>query len=231
MKSIIKYLAAAAFVSLAVSACETYKVDEPEMTKVAWIDGQYVVAAVNPLDASDTLSVFSIEITNTTNDDPDRVWVTITDYSLANSASRVSELYAPYVSSVNAYFGLYGYVYFPRAYRFAASCNKADRTFTCTDAEGEEPAVCYNFTMGGPSDSAAGFFDMDYDTYKVTVTDGKIGNNDVATATGYKANSLNCSIKIVRDSDNETQEYVLKGLKNTGWAGDTQDLADWLMAQ
>ena len=78
MKNIFKVLTIAIFATFVLASCETYKLPDTEYTGVSWLDGKYVCFATS--DAGK--AVFELEITNTTNNDPDKAWVTVTSLDL-----------------------------------------------------------------------------------------------------------------------------------------------------
>ena len=197
MKKIITLFAFAALLC-GLFSCETYKVDEPDMTAVHQIDGKYVGFALNPSDATDTLSVYAVMITNTTDDESDRAWVTLIDM---NTAGRHwQRLFA---------------VQIPGSVDITAQTFKAD------NVAAEEPNKAWNPYIEGLYGSYGA-----YTTYgawrgkhSVSATiNGKVVTDGVNTATGYKADSLEFDFNLVKDNGQETFHFV--GMKKTGWADD-----------
>ena len=82
MNKIIKSLALMSAAVFSVISCETYKVDDPEMTAISKIDGKYVTFAYEN-GSTQPSTVFAVLITNTTFNDSDKAWVTITDLNPA----------------------------------------------------------------------------------------------------------------------------------------------------
>lgn len=211
MKKILKMMFAVAL-ALGFGACETYKVDDPEMTAVADFDGQWICFAYDANDLSNPVTVFDILVTNTTNNDSDAMWMTLADckveYYTLNEESKYEAIYLD-------------------ALRFKLSCNTGDLTFSCTDAEAWQPNSCSNIYMG------QGYYTAGYrkyvalDGYKVTVSEGKVVKNGIDTKTGYKADAI--EFRYTRTNpDNTTKEYVVKGMKNTGWEEDMEDYTSFI---
>lgn len=218
--SILLSIAAAA---LAIASCETYKVAEPDMTQVSWLDGHYVAFAYDPADTSTPVSVFDINITNTTEDAADRAWVTIADLDFTQHSAF--QFYASQSLQTAAYdYGRY-YLY---AIRFDVACSKTDQTFSISGASGVEPTTCYNPFLEQGYYTEGRFVD-EYDKQTVSVTGGKVVTDGVTTKTGYKTDSIEFTISLTDDTG-ATATYFVKGIKNTGWAEDMEDYAAWVDA-
>ena len=197
MKKIITLFAVAALLC-GLFSCETYKVDEPDMTAVHQIDGKYVGFALNPSDATDTLSVYAVMITNTTDDESDRAWVTLIDMNTAGRHwQRLFAVQIPVSVDIKA------------------------QTFKADNVAAEEPNKAWNPYIEGLYGSYGA-----YTTYgawrgkhSVSATiNGKVVTDGVHTATGYKADSLEFDFNLVKDNGQETFHFV--GMKKTGWADD-----------
>lgn len=205
MKNIFRIAAAAVFAVLCVSCDvtgETYKVQAPEYTAIKGIDGQYVCFAYDANDLEEPVTVFHVEITNTTNNDADVAVVTITD---------CAPVYQSY--------------YYLDAVRFKVSCNPAEGTVSATDVDATEPSTCFNVWLGQGYYTYAGKYN-DYAAYKVAVT-GKIGKQDVTFTTGYKGDSINFTYSRTY-SDGLVENYVVKGVRNSGWEEEMSEYSEWM---
>ena len=197
MKKIFTYIALAAAMC-GVLSCETYKVGEPEMSAVHQIDGKFVGFALNPSDATDTLSVYAVLITNTTNDESDRAWATLIDM---NTAGRHwQRLYAV---------------------QMPVSVDIKAQTFKADNVAAEEPDKAWNPYIEG----LGAYFLHSPMTPKSATISGKVVTDGVDTATGYKADSLEMDVTIVRDNGQESFHFV--GMKKTGWSEDMQKYMDF----
>lgn len=199
MKRIITFFAFAALLC-GLFSCETYKVGEPDMTAIHQIDGKYVGFALNPSDATDTLSVYAVMITNTTDDESDRAWVTVIDMNTAGRHwQRLFAVQLPVSVDIKA------------------------QTFKADNVAAEEPDKAWNPYIEGLYGSYGA-----YTTYgawrgkhsKSATINGKVVTNGVNTATGYKADSLEFDFTLVKDNGQETFHFV--GMKKTGWADDME---------
>lgn len=206
MKKILK-MWMVGLLALGFSACETYEVDDPEMTAVADFDGQWICFAYEAADLSNPVTVFDILVTNTTNNDADAIWMTITDCDY-----RVS-----------------GNFYYLDALQFKLSCNTGDLTFSCSSVDASQPRTCHNIYLGQGYYSAGSSVAnlLPADGYKVTVSNGKVTKNGVDTKTGYKADAIEFNYSRT-NPDGSTKSYVVKGMKNTGWEEDMADYTDFI---
>ena len=230
MKNIFKLLIVAASALFAFAACETYKLPETEHTSIAWLDGRYICFGIDDSVAPPDTTVLEIEITNTSSNAADSAWVTIMDYSVANSLATVQRMYAGYAGYVPVYWNAYGYVYFPAAYRFKIACNGSDKSFSVDSSEGENPEFVYNETLGQSYYSAGSYFEV-YETYDVAVTNGLV-QPDVPSATGYKTDAISFDINITEQTTNAVcLKGKVTGIRKTGWAGDVEDYAGWVNRQ
>lgn len=204
MKKIVTLFAFAAMLC-SLFSCETYKVGEPEMTAVHQIDGKFVGFALNPADATDTLSVYAVLITNTTNDESDRAWVTLIDM---NTAGRHwQRLYAV---------------------QMPVSVDIKAQTFKADNVAAEEPDKAWNPYIEGLYGSYGAYTTAGKQWGKHTKSatiSGKVVTDGVNTATGYKADSLEMDVTLVRDNGQESFHFV--GMKKTGWSADMAAYMDF----
>ncbi len=187
---------AAALVGLA--SCETYKIGEPDMSAVAAIDGKYVAfGAVG----GENVTVFGVQITNTTDDEADRAWMTISDMDT------------------------HGYNY-QRLFsvRFEIKVDPANNTFSASGVSAEEPRTAWNPYIEGMYGSYGSYYTAGYqwgaEAHTVTVN-GRVIPDGANTASGYKADKIEFTYTI----DDVT--YTVDGIKKTGWAEDTQKYMDF----
>ena len=120
-----------------VISCETYKVDEPEMTAISKIDGKYVTFAYEN-GSTQPSTVFAILITNTTFNDSDKAWVTITDLN-------------PAATSLNS-------TRFLDAVRFKVDVNLKEQTLTCSGITATEPRTAWNPYLEGAGSGQGGYY-------------------------------------------------------------------------
>ena len=205
MKRIVIYLAFMAALC-GVFSCETYKVEDPDMTAIHQIDGKFVGFALNPSDAKDTLSVYAVMITNTTDDESDRAWVTVIDM---NTASR----------------------HWQRLYsvQFAVSVDIKAQTFTANNVPAEEPDYAWNPYIEGLYGSYGAWMTAGYQwgpQTKSATINGKVVTNGVDTASGYKADSLEFDLTLTMIDGSQSKAHFV-GMKKTGWAEDMQAYMDF----
>lgn len=202
MKRIITILASAiALVSL--FSCETYKVAEPEMTAVAAIDGKYVAfGAVN----GTNVTVFGVQITNTTTDQADRAWMTISDMN--TSGYSYTRLFSV---------------------RFEIKVDPANNTFSATSVSAEEPRTAWNPYIEGLYGSYGSYYTAGYqwgsEDHTVSVN-GRVIPGGITTPSGNKADKIEFTYSISFE-DGTVEEYTVSGIKKTGWGEDTQEYADF----
>ena len=206
MKKIFALFAFCALLSAAVS-CETYKLKDPELTAIGAIDGRYVCFALNPQDVTDTLSVFGVVITNTAANESNRGWLTVTD--------------------LDASAGLNWQVLF--AVRMPISIDIAKQTFKADAVEAFEPDTAWNPYLEGLYGSYGSYYTVGGmvggDVYTSTVS-GAVVTNGINTASGYKTDGIEFTYTLV-DSNNTSVSYLVKGMRKTGWAEDTQEYMDF----
>ena len=211
MKKILKMLFAVVL-AFGFAACETYKADDPEMTAVADLDGQWICFAYDASDLTTPVTVFDILVTNTTNNDADAMWMTLTDCKIEHYTTNTQDQ----ISAI-----------FLDALQFRLSCNTKDLTFSCSESDASQPQFCNNIYLGMTYYTAGYSGYVDRDGYKVTVTGGKVVKNGVVTKTGYKAVAIEFTYSRT-NPDATMKEYVDKGMKNTGWNEDMQDYSDFI---
>ena len=165
MNKILKMLFAGALVAMGCASCETYDVDDPDMTAVADLDGQWICFAYESSAPDTPVTVFDILVTNTTDNAADAMWMTIADcdYSASGNPRYLDAL------------------------QFKLSCDNSAQTFSCTSAEAVQPRTCHNIYLGQGYYTAGYAGAVASQGYTVTVTGGKVTKNGVDTKTGYKA--------------------------------------------
>ena len=219
----------AAVASMALVACETYKVGEPERTNVSWLDGKYVCFGIDDSKTPIDTTLFELEITNTAGDAADAAWVTIRDYSFEhcwdNIYNTMTHMGAPDATAIayaNAY---YGYEYFWPAIRVKVGCDAASKSFSVTNAEGTEPYTAYNAILEQSYYTFSGYMDYVPCTWTVSITDGKI-IADAPTASGYKTDGISFTL-YTKDEAGTELNYKVSGIRKTGWAEDMAEYAAW----
>lgn len=241
MNKILYYLGIGALAASTLASCETYKVDEPGKTAVSWLDGRFVCAASLTPDIKDTVSVFDIKITNTTENDADKAWMYITDYSVENSYKSflrkgLSDAKATSYSYTR-YTALGGVVFAPAAYQFCFSCDGASKTFSVSGGKATEPDYVlnetFNYYVGQTYHyySSASFADV-YNDFTVDLSDGQLVVDGVDTPTGYKSDAISFTVTITNAKDaSDVQKYYVKGMRFTGWGDDVKNYQSWMLAQ
>lgn len=241
MNKILYYLGIGTLAACSLASCETYKVDEPGKTAVSWLDGRFVCAASLTPDIKDTVSVFDIKITNTTENDADKAWMYITDYSVENSKKSflrkgLSDADATKYSYTR-YTAMGGVVFAPAAYQFCFSCDGASKTFSVSGGKATEPEYVLNETFNlyvGQAyhyNSSASFADV-YDEFTVDLSDGQLVVDGVDTPTGYKSDAISFTVTITNSKDaSDVQKYYVKGMRYTGWGEDVKNYQRWMLRQ
>ena len=206
MKNTVKILALAAAAVFAFASCETYKVAEPDMTAISNVDGKYVAFAYEN-GASDPSTLFGIVITNNTNNDADKGWMTITDMS-------------PYI---------YGSYYYLDAVRFEISIDTKAQTFSANAVSATEPRTAWNPYLEGWYGSYGGYYTggyiYGYSNYTITLS-GKVTSNGVKTANGT-ADAIEFTYSRTYP-DGQTKNYTVSGMVKTGWLEDVQEYEDFI---
>ena len=237
MKNIFKVLTIALFAVFVLASCETYKIPETEYTNVSWLDGKYICFAT---DAAGNKSVCELEITNTTNNDADKAWMTITSYDILESYYSIYYGAAtgwPGANMAAGYANAYvNYLYFMAAFRFPITLDPAAKSFSCSAVKGEEPYTCYNSVLGGDGTGPQGYYtgSGQFDGYReftVTLTNGAV-KNGIPTASGKTTDGISFEVNI-KDNNIEDFErsWKIEGIRKTGWAEDMQEYIDCFNAQ
>ena len=209
MKRIINFFAIIAVLA-GVFSCETYKVDEPDMTAISKVDGKYMAFAYKD-GSSEPTTVFAIVITNTTEDAADAGWITITDMD---------------------YTGLHWQHLF--AVRFRLDVDAKAQTFKASNTETIEPRTAWNPYIEGAYGSYGAFTTASYQWGNMGTTtasiDGKVVTDGVTTGSGSKADSIEFTYTL-NYKDGTSEKYTVKGMKKTGWAEDAKEYEDWISEQ
>ena len=202
MKKAIKYLVFALLVGNAFAACETYHVDDPDMTAIAGMDGKYAAFAFED-NGTDTTTIFGIQITNTTKNESDRAWVTITDMDTHLTGSD------NYLDAI----------------RFEVSVDMATRTFSAKNVKATEPNTCWNpyreGWYGSGNRYTYAYQNKVFKDYTVSL-EGKVTPDGVNTKTGYKTDAIEFTYTRMWP-DNTSKTYTVRGMRKTGWAEDMTD--------
>ena len=202
----IKYLVFAACVLAGFASCETYKVQDPEMTAVSEFDGKWI--AFGTTTAQDT-AVYFIEITNDTYNSNDKIWLTIVNND-------------PYIPGT-------GGGYYLDAIRFKSNCNNSSLTFACDSSETTAPYLVNNEYLGQTYYSL-GYYATRVKNYvmgKAVIENGKVTKNAVTTGGNLKASSI--EFTLYRADDGEPCDTVyFKGMKITGWYEDMAEYIDFM---
>ena len=196
-------------VALSLTACETYKVDDPDMTAVSGFDGMWYCFAYDPADLDNPVTVFDVQITNTTFNEADRFWMTVTDVNYPETS---------------------GDPYYLDAVRFDVSCDADALTFSCSEVECEYPRTCHNLLFGQGYDSY-GYYAGLTSSETVSITDGRVTLDGVDTHSGYKADAIEFTYTRTTDDGSgspATVTYYVRGMKNTGWEEDMADYTDFI---
>lgn len=204
MKRSILFALTAICVLAGMISCETYKVEEPEMTAVSEFDGKWVCFGIDEL--GDT-AVYFIEVTNDTYNSSDKLWFTI----------------------VNNDPGLAGGYYYLDAIRFKVDCNNSNLTFQCGSTETTAPYLVNNDYLGQTYYSL-GYAMTGVKNYvmgKALIKDGKVTKDAVTTGGNLKASAI--EFTLVRADDGEAEATtVMKGMKITGWYDDIAEYVDFM---
>lgn len=211
MNKIIKSLALMSAAVFSVISCETYKVDDPEMTAISKIDGKYVTFAYEN-GSTQPSTVFAVLITNTTFNDSDKAWVTITDLNPA-ATSLNSTLYLD-------------------AVRFKVDVNLNEQTFTCSGITATEPRTAWNPYLEGAGSGQGGYYTaatkLGYKDYTISfsgkiVTGGTTGTNNNNNIDTIEIDSYSRAYP-----DGTVKKYVVKGMKYTGWDDEMKEYNDFV---
>ena len=209
MKRIINLFAVLAVLAGTFS-CETYKVDEPDMTAISKVDGKYMAFAYQN-GSSDPTTMFGIVITNTTDDADDAGWITIADMDYSN-------FHWQRLFSV----------------RFHIDVDAKAQTFKASNVEVIEPRTAWNPYIEGAYGSYGSYYTASYQWGSMGTStasiDGKVVTDGATTGSGSKADSIEFTYTL-NFKDGSSESYTVKGMKKTGWAEDAKEYEDWLSEQ
>lgn len=211
MNKIIKSLALMSAAVFSVISCETYKVDDPEMTAISKIDGKYVTFAYEN-GSTQPSTVFAILITNTTFNDSDKAWVTITDLN-------------PAATSLNSTFYL-------DAVRFKVDVNLKEQTFTCSGITATEPRTAWNPYLEGAGSGQGGYYTaatkLGYKDYTISFSGKIVTGGTTGTNNGNKIDTIEIDSYSRAYPDGTVKKYVVKGMKYTGWDDEMKEYNDFV---
>lgn len=195
-----------------VISCETYKVDDPEMTAISKIDGKYVTFAYEN-GSTQPSTVFAILITNTTFNDSDKAWVTITDLNPA-ATSLNSTLYLD-------------------AVRFKVDVNLKEQTFTCSSGiTATEPRTAWNPYLEGAGSGQGGYYTaatkLGYKDYTISFSGKIVTGGTTGTNNGNKIDTIEIDSYSRAYPDGTVKKYVVKGMKYTGWDDEMKEYNDFV---
>lgn len=193
-----------------VISCETYNVDDPEMTAISKIDGKYVTFAYEN-GSTQPSTVFAVLITNTTFNDSDKAWVTITDLNPA-ATSLNSTLYLD-------------------AVRFKVDVNLKEQTFTCSGITATEPRTAWNPYLEGAGSGQGGYYTaatkLGYKDYTISFS-GKIVTGGTTGTNNNKIDTIEIDSYSRAYPDGTVKKYVVKGMKYTGWDDEMKEYNDFV---
>ena len=211
MNKIIKSLALMSAAVFSVISCETYKVDDPEMTAISKIDGKYVTFAYEN-GSTQPSTVFAVLITNTTFNDSDKAWVTITDLNPA-ATSLNSTLYLD-------------------AVRFKVDVNLNEQTFTCSGITATEPRTAWNPYLEGAGSGQGGYYTaatkLGYKDYTISFSGKIVTGRTTGTNNNNKIDTIEIDSYSRAYPDGTVKKYVVKGMKYTGWDDEMKEYNDFV---
>lgn len=211
MNKIIKSLALMSAAVFSVISCETYKVDDPEMTAISKIDGKYVTFAYEN-GSTEPSTVFAVLITNTTFNDSDKAWVTITDLNPA-ATSLNSTLYLD-------------------AVRFKVDVNLNEQTFTCSGITATEPRTAWNPYLEGAGSGQGGYYTaatkLGYKDYTISFSGKIVTGGTTGTNNNNKIDTIEIDSYSRAYPDGTVKKYVVKGMKYTGWDDEMKEYNDFV---
>ena len=211
MNKIIKSLALMSAAVFSVISCETYKVDEPEMTAISKIDGKYVTFAYEN-GSTQPSTVFAILVTNTTFNDSDKAWVTITDLN-------------PAATSLNSTRCL-------DAVRFKVDVNLKEQTLTCSGITATEPRTAWNPYLEGAGSGQGGYYTaatkLGYKDYTISFSGKIVTGGTTGTNNGNKIDTIEIDSYSRAYPDGTVKKYVVKGMKYTGWDDEMKEYNDFV---
>ena len=211
MNKIIKSLALMSAAVFSVISCETYKVDDPEMTAISKIDGKYVTFAYEN-GSTQPSTVFAVLITNTTFNDSDKAWVAITDLNPA-ATSLNSTLYLD-------------------AVRFKVDVNLNEQTFTCSGITATEPRTAWNPYLEGAGSGQGGYYTaatkLGYKDYTISFSGRIVTGGTTGTNNNNKIDTIEIDSYSRAYPDGTVKKYVVKGMKYTGWDDEMKEYNDFV---
>ena len=211
MNKIIKSLALMSAAVFSVISCETNKVDEPEMTAISKIDGKYVTFAYEN-GSTQPSTVFAILVTNTTFNDSDKAWVTITDLN-------------PAATSLNS-------TRFLDAVRFKVDVNLKEQTLTCSGITATEPRTAWNPYLEGAGSGQGGYYTaatkLGYKDYTISFSGKIVTGGTTGTNNGNKIDTIEIDSYSRAYPDGTVKKYVVKGMKYTGWDDEMKEYNDFV---
>ena len=211
MNKIIKSLALMSAAVFSVISCETYNVDEPEMTAISKIDGKYVTFAYEN-GSTQPSTVFAVLITNTTFNDSDKAWVTITDLN-------------PAATSLNS-------TRFLDAVRFKVDVNLKEQTFTCSGITATEPRTAWNPYLEGAGSGQGGYYTaaykLGYKDYTISFSEKIVTGGTTGTNNNNKIDTIEIDSYSRAYPDGTVKKYVVKGMKYTGWDDEMKEYNDFV---
>ena len=194
-----------------VISCETYKVDDPEMTAISKIDGKYVTFAYEN-GSTQPSTVFAILVTNTTFNDSDKAWVTITDLN-------------PAATSLNS-------TRFLDAVRFKVDVNLKEQTLTCSGITATEPRTAWNPYLEGAGSGQGGYYTaatkLGYKDYTISFSGKIVTGGTTGTNNGNKIDTIEIDSYSRAYPDGTVKKYVVKGMKYTGWDDEMKEYNDFV---
>ena len=194
-----------------VISCETYKVDEPEMTAISKIDGKYVTFAYEN-GSTQPSTVFAVLITNTTFNDSDKAWVTSTDLN-------------PAATSLNS-------TRFLDAVRFKVDVNLKEQTLTCSGITATEPRTAWNPYLEGAGSGQGGYYTaatkLGYKDYTISFSGKIVTGGTTGTNNGNKIDTIEIDSYSRAYPDGTVKKYVVKGMKYTGWDDEMKEYNDFV---
>ncbi len=208
MKNILKLLIAA--VAAGAASCETYDVENPDMSVVAPLDGRYICwaydydeyAAATNKNTVEPVNFYETRISVTESNATDKVWIYVTEYLKHN----------PYADCTCV----------------KIDCNAKGLSFSASNIDNvTAPATIFNplqHTGYYTLDGSAGFT-----PYKVTISDGKLVFNGYDTPTGYKADAISFTFeRVAQDDKGENIKLMIVGHRYTGWGEDYKEFNDFI---
>ena len=213
MNKILRIIATASIIVAALVSCETYKVDEPDMTAISNMDGKYAAFAYEN-SASEASTFFGVVITNTAYNESDKAWITITD---------LNPMATPLKSA-----------YYLDAVRFKVDVDINAQTFSCTEVSATEPITTWNPYLEGGGSGQGGYYTAayrlnQYSTYTISCT-GRIVTGGTAGTNNNKIDTIEIDSYSRTYPDGTVKKYVVKGQKYTGWADEMREYNDFIEA-